>query len=50
MASVNIESSFALKENKAYYSHKIKLYLLNGELKMLEMGKSLPVLMRHLNV
>ena len=40
MATVNIEGSFALKEKKAYHSHQIKLFQLNEQVKMDEMGKS----------
>ena len=53
MASVNIESSSALKEKKTYHSHSIKLCQLNEQLKMRERGnlncKLLFVMMRHLN-
>ena len=36
MASINIKSSFALKEKKAYLSHWITLYLLNEQLKCIK--------------
>ena len=53
MASVNIESSFALKEKKAYRSHQNKLYQLNEQLKIHQEEnvncKVLSVMMRHLN-
>ena len=34
MTSINIKSSFAMKEKKAYQSHSIALYKLNEQLRM----------------
>ena len=54
VASINIKSSFALKEKKAYHSHWITLYQLNEQSKM-HKGKDLDckvlsVKMKHLNI